>query len=354
MNRLLVLILAIAQLPAAQSVVAQEPPSFPLAPPAADGPVVVRLGYYLTDVNTIDEGQQRFEVEGVLTLGWQDDRLVFDPAVEGVDEKVFQGNYQFSEVATGWWPQVVLANESGGYERQGIILHQRSDGWMTYVEEMSAWVEMPMELRRFPFDREHFEMVFEVLGFGQEDVILQHDSSTTGTPARGISISEWSLKGYEVGSREHDRLYADGRQLAQSAVVVTLDLARHPGFVLRVVVLPMALLVVLSWSVFWMDRESLGNRMDISFIGILTVVAYQIMIGSSLPRIPYFTLMSAFIYASFFTMSASVLVNLVVDRLDRTGKKERGDRLDRVCRWAFPAGYATLLLFSVAYFFVRS
>ena len=140
---------------------------------------------------------------------------------------------------------------------------------------------------------------------------------------------------------------------AQSVVVVTLELARHPGFVLRVVVLPMALLVVLSWSVFWMDRESLGNRMDVSFIGILTVVAYQIMIGSSLPRIPYFTLMSAFIYVSFFTMSASALVNLVVDRFDRTGKKERGDRLDRVCRWAFPAGYATLLLLSMAYFFVR-
>jgi hypothetical protein len=314
---------------------------------------LVRVGYYLTDVNAVDEERQRFEVEGILTLGWEDDRMAFDPAVEGVEEKVFQGNYQFSEIATGWWPQVVLANESGGYERQGIVLRQRFDGRMTYVEEMNAAVEMPMELRRFPFDREHFEMVFEVLGFEKEEVILQHDSSNTGTPEKGITIPEWRLGGLRVESREHDRLYADGEQVAQSAVVVTLDLARHPGFVLRVVVLPMALLVALSWSVFWMDRESLGNRMDISFIGILTVVAYQIMVSSSLPRIPYFTLMSAFIYASFLTMSASVLVNLVVDRFDRTGRKEKGDRLDYTCRWAFPAAYVAQLLLAAVYFFVR-
>jgi hypothetical protein len=93
--------------------------------------------------------------------------------------------------------------------------------------------------------------------------------------------------------------------------------------------------------------------MDISFIGILTVVAYQIMVSSSLPRIPYFTLMSAFIYASFLTMSASVLVNLVVERFDRTGRRELGDRLDQACQWAFPTGYATLLLLAAVYFFVR-
>ena len=74
-----------------------------------------------------------------------------------------------------------------------------------------------------------------------------------------------------------------GAQGTPSVVAVTLDLARRPGFMLRVVVFPMGLLVVLSWSVFWMDTESLGDRMDISFIGILTVVAYQIMVASVLP-----------------------------------------------------------------------
>ena len=332
---------------------AQEQAPFVLGPPPSDGPVVIRLGYFLSDVNRIDEENQRFEVEGILTLSWRDERLAFDPAAVGVQEKVFQGEYQFSEIATGWWPQVVLSNESGMYQRQGVMLHQRFDGQMIYVEEMNALAEMPIQLRRFPFDRERFDLVFEVLGFDKDRVVLEHDPANTGAPEQGISISQWQMKGLFASDRDVDRQYESGRREKRSAVVVTLDLAREPGFMIRVVVLPMVLLVALSWSVFWMDRESLGNRMDISFIGILTVVAYQIMVSSNLPRIPYFTLMSAFIYASLLTVSAGVLVNLVVDRFDRTGRRDSGDRLDRTCRWAFPAAYLAQLLLAAGYFFIR-
>ncbi len=324
-----------------------------LRPPPSQGALPVRVGFYLTDVNTVDEEHQRFEVEGTLTVQWQDDRMAFDPGAEGTRERIFQGNYQFTELATGWWPQIVLANESGMYERQAVLLRQRSDGHMTYVEEMNAVAEMPIELRRFPFDREHFQLVFEVLGFSGEEVRLEYDPSTSGIPERGISIAEWKLQDFEGAGGEQGRTFADGGREERSVVAFRLELARNPGFALRVVVLPMTLLVILSWSVFWMDRESLGNRMDISFIGVLTVVAYQIMVASSLPRIPYFTLMSAFIYVSFFTVAASVLVNLVVGRLDHTGRRNVGNRVDEVCRWAFPAGYVSLLLLATSYFFLR-
>lgn len=353
MNRASPALLAIACACAAGGAAAQDQPQFLLSPPPGEGPVVVEVGFFLSDINDIDIERQRFEVEGVLTLSWQDDRMTFDPDSVGVREKVFQGDYQFSELATGWWPQLVLANESGGYVRQGMVLRHRFDGRMTYVEEMNAVAEIPVELRRFPFDREQFELVFEVLGFTKDEIVLAIDSSTTGTPAKGISISEWRLEGMHAWSGDHDPVYADGRQDMQSAVVIALDVARHPGFMLRVVVFPMVLLVALSWSVFWMDRESLGERMDISFIGILTVVAYQIMVSSTIPRIPYFTLMSAFIYTSFLMMCASVVVNLVVGRMDRTGRRELGDRIDRTCRWGFPATYVTLLLATAGYFFIR-
>ena len=48
-----------------------------------------------------------------MTLTWRDARQAFDPAVAGVEEKVFQGAYQFNEIWPGWYPQVILVNESG-------------------------------------------------------------------------------------------------------------------------------------------------------------------------------------------------------------------------------------------------
>lgn len=47
-----------------------------------------------------------------------------------------------------------------------------------------------MQLRRFPFDRQHFEAVFEVLGFGPERVVLVADPATTGRMERGVSIAQ--------------------------------------------------------------------------------------------------------------------------------------------------------------------
>jgi len=332
---------------------AQGEAPFLLGPPVQDGPVVVQAGFYLSDVNSVDEEAQRLEVEGILTLRWHDQRQAFDPETLGVQEKVFQGNFQFSEVATGWWPQLIVANESGGYEPQGMVLRQRFDGSVTYVEEFNATVEIPMNLHRFPFDREEFEIIFEVLGFHRDEVVLEADLDTTGSEESGVSITEWRLDGIRADSREYDPVYGDGHRGALSAFVVTLEMARLPGFMLRVVVIPLALLVALSWSVFWMDRESLGDRMDISFIGILTVVAYQIMVSGFLPRISYPTLMSAFLYISFLTMCAAVVVNLRVGRLDRSGRGEQGDRLDRRCRWAFPLGYAAAVLLAAGYYFLR-
>ena len=50
----------------------------------------------------------------------------------------------------------------------------------------------------------------------------------------------------------------------------------------------------------------MGDRMDISFIGILTVVAYQIMFSADLPKVAYLTILMSFMIISFLTMSANV------------------------------------------------
>jgi hypothetical protein len=134
---------------------------------------------------------------------------------------------------------------------------------------------------------------------------------------------------------------------------MTLDMARDPRHLLRVVILPLALLVFITFAVFWMDRESLGDRMDISFIGILSVVAYQIVMSDHMPPIAYFTLMNGFLYSAYLLLAAGVVVNLVVAKLDQSGRRELGNRIDRRCRWAFPALFLGLNAVNALVFLVR-
>jgi hypothetical protein len=110
--------------------------------------------------------------------------------------------------------------------------------------------------------------------------------------------------------------------------------------------MPLMLIVVLSWSVFWMDRSSLGDRMSVSFVGILTAVAYQIMVSDIMPQISYVTLMNAILNLSFLIMCATVVINLMVGQMDKRGESVRGEWLDCRCRRVFPIVYAGLLAFS--------
>jgi len=68
------------------------------------------------------------------------------------------------------------------------------------------------------------------------------------------------------------------------------------------------------------------------------------------PQNAYFTLMATFLYLSFATLIAAVVINLVVGRLDRMGRSEQGDEIDHRCRWVFPLVYFGLTLGATAFF----
>lgn len=325
---------------------------FLTAPPMGDGPVVVRASFHLRDLNDVDDEAETFEFGGVLTLTWQDPRQAFDPAEIGVDEKVYLGAYQFNEVFTGWFPQVVLVNESGLYEKHGTVLRVRADGTITLLETVHAVGEADLQLRRYPFDRQRLNATFEVLGFDSSEVVLQAESETHGSLNEPVEVPQWALTGISASTRDRQAPYA-GRKGTASVYVVSMDVERQSFFMIRLVVFPLILIVMLSWSVFWMDRSSLGDRISVSFIGILTAVAYQTVVSEILPQISYMTLMHGFLNLSFIIMCATVVINLVVSKLDQAGKPEAGNRVDRRSRWIFPLSYLGLnvLMAGVAFVF---
>ena len=316
---------------------------FLLGPPQESGPVVVSTRFDLQDINEINDGAESFEFSGVFTLQWQDQRQAFDPEIAGVEEKVFQGGYQVSELAAGWFPQLVLVNESGLFQQSGVVLRIQPDGTSTLVQTLNASAKAELNMIQFPFDSHRLEAVFEVLGFDLDEIQLQAESLPAGPKTNRIQIPEWSVTGVSTSIRERPSEYAGNRHLS-SAFVLSVDVERQPYYTLRLVVLPLIIIVLLSFSVFWMDRSSMGDRLNVSFIGILTGVAYLIVTSDHLPPISYFTLMYGFLNLSFLAMCATVLVTLRVAVLDKQSRGEPGDRLDHRCRWGFPIVYFGLLL----------
>ena len=313
------------------------------AGPADDRPVVLKAGFMLYDINEIEESTETFEFEGALLLSWHDPGQAFDPDAEGVTERVYKGSYQYTELYDGWRPQAFLANESGSYDRQGIMLRVEPDGTLWYVEEIDAVAESPMDLRFFPFDEQTLQIHFKLLGYGADEVRFEPvEDYSRLLPQRDNPVGNagWAIGHFAVSAGEDQSAIAGPQAVGQGSTL-RIDIAaeRRSGYLIRVVVLPLMLIVALSWVIFWMDRESLSNRINISFIALLTVVAFQIMVEQALPAIPDLTLMAGFLAINYLLLAATIVINLRVDQLDRAGRVAEGDALDLRCRWLFPLLY---------------
>lgn len=343
---------AVAVMATVSSVSAQLAADFVTPPTEANEPVVVHASFHLRDINEIDQQAETFQFAGVLRLRWHDARLAFDPEVEGAHAKLYLGSYQFTEVFPGWFPQVTLVNESGKYDKPSTELRIEPDGTVTLTEAIDAVGEADLDLRRYPFDEQHLDAVFDVLGATTREVRFEIDPQTGGVSREGVGVPEWSLERVVAFTRDHAAPHIAADAVA-STFVVSLDVRRQSFYMIRLVVLPLMLIVILSWSVFWMDKSSVADRINVSFIGILTVVAYHIVISEIWPDISYFTLMHGFLNLSFLLMCATVPINLAVARLDRRGQSEAGDRLDQRCRWLFPVLYFGLnaLMVAIAFAF---
>jgi hypothetical protein len=131
---------------------------FLLGPPQKDHPIVVHANFQLQNIIEIDEQAETFAFSGVLTLAWRDERLAFDPAAAGVDEKVYLGAYQFNELATGWFPQVVLVNDAGAYDKYGTMLRVQRRNQTLVRRERGC--EDGAHIAALPLDRQRLE-IFE-------------------------------------------------------------------------------------------------------------------------------------------------------------------------------------------------
>jgi hypothetical protein len=163
-----------------------------LTPPPSDGPFVVQTGFQLLDITMIDDQSETFEFTGILSVQWKDTRQAFDPATEGVSEKFYQGNFQFNEISTSWYPEISLLNTAGTFEKGEPLLRIQPDGTSILVTPVSATAKSELQLRHYPFDRQSLQVIFAMPGYTDSEVVLQ-PLPLPALAASDIRVPQWEL-----------------------------------------------------------------------------------------------------------------------------------------------------------------
>jgi len=317
--------------------------------PNPAGPVIADLGLHIVELTKVDEVTNTFTIEGFMDLVWCDPRMAFE-AENGEEHggKILLKEKAQTLLDEIWWPAVTFANQvnARNIENQELVL--LSDGTIEYKEKFSAELEAHYDLKEFPFDRQKLEIEIESFAWHDDELIFKMNEEKIGF-SNDFEIAEWHIENVESKIESVKDLQD---RATFSEFLMEIEVVRKYDYYLWKIIIPLILLVIISWSVFWMIGDKLVDRMSISMTGILTIVAYQFIISDILPRVSYFTFMDTFLSISFLIMLLSVFENIIVNNLDLVEESAKAQKLDMLSRIAFPLLYFVSLIALTLIFFL--
>lgn len=299
--------------------------------PTPDGRATkITVGIYLIDLIEVRGAAQSFVADVAVRAVWNDPRLagrwpeaqtlprddVWNPALEVVNERSLRSVF----------PDEVEVDPSGRVEYR-----QR------YLGEFAA----PMDLRAFPFDSQTFRVQLVSIRYSTErvEIASETDPDWIGRPMR-LSVSDWAVgpTRIEVGTLSLVR----GEKENPTAVLL-FDADRQPEYYVVQVFLPLAMIVLMAWTVFWLDPSIIPTRLSVVVTTMLTLIAYRFALAGQVPRLPYLTRLDFFLLGLTVIVFLTLLVMAAASYLFGRGYKDAAARINRWGRALFPASVAAIV-----------
>ena len=85
---------------------------------------------------------------------------------------------------------------------------------------------------------------------------------------------------------------------------------RQSAYFVFKIALPMLLLLLISWSIFWIRIEQIESRVTIGIVCFLSLIAYNFVIESEIPKLGYVTFMDFFILISYLFAGSCVIFSI--------------------------------------------
>ena len=193
-------------------------------------------------------------------------------------------------------------------------------------------VKNTYNLKSFPFDKQTLKYTFVNKTYGLENSIIYPQSFTYETLDNFISkndIPGWEKKSYNI-KKFHHRRTTDQTNFARDGIQIEIELERKHGYYIFKVIFPIILILVVCWSVVWINPKEIEARLTITIVCLLSLIAYNFVIDEELPKLEYLTVMdwivlTSYVYATIpnflsiysFANRSSVMVTDKVDGLSK-------------------------------------
>ena len=300
-------------------------------PNSAEQPTVVSVGLRMIDLTEIDDVNQTLTGDFVVLLTWTDARLSQSQGCEIALDKV-------------WSPSLVFLNSGRMRTSLPREVSIGPGGQVRYLQRYHGALASNHNLRDFPFDEHRLVISLFPIGSSENEVRLVVNETFTGRRSL-LNISGWNIQAVKGGIKRQ-KAHAFGK--FHSLYDFEITVRRIRVYYVWKVILPICLIVAMSWCVFWISANQTDAQITLSATSMLTLVAFIFAATNMVPKLGYFTRLDLFIGGSTILVFLALLQSVFTSYLVARDRKTLIVLLDGVCRFTFPLGFA---IFMVVVFF---
>ncbi len=250
----------------------------PLRPDPPGTPTVVGLTMMFQDISRLNDVEQTLTADVYILARWHDPRLA-DPA---------RGDGSADCASPGkelWMPAIEpenLRSRHAFYDQRFLV---DVNGTVALVQRLVVEVANPLDLHDFPFDRHRFRIAIWPT-ISRADEVVFHPLNKWLTINQNLSVLGWKVSPPAATVREDNRF---GRSGTYSHYDVVIGMARDWRFYAWKLGVPLLLIVLMAYGVYYIPPTGVAQQVALGMTSMLTLIAYMLTLGGSLPKISYLT-----------------------------------------------------------------
>jgi len=296
------------------------------------GPTKVHFLIFVIDIDSIDDANESVDTNVYLRLRWEDKRLA------NPDASTRQ--IPLEEI---WNPRVLIVNKQDRISKSlPDVAQVDPDGTVIYHQRYTGELSQSLDLSRFPMDTHSFLIHFVAIGYTDDHLEFLPDMLRDirgGSISDDLSLPDWEVLSYEALALP----YTPIKEIHAAGFAFRFQAERYVSYYIWQVILPLAVVVVMSWAAFWVRRKNVGVRIGVATSSILTLIAHRFVLASLLPRLPYMTRLDYFTVGSTLLVFMALVTVILTSFLAGTEDDKLAHKVDISARVTFPGIFLFLL-----------
>ena len=303
-------------------------------PGAASGPTEIRLSITVIDILAINDADESFVADFAVSMTWLDERLAWEEETD-----ISTVVYGLEDV---WNPRMVIVNDHGLSAGFPVVVEVEADGTVRYLQRYQGALSAAFDLRDFPGDLQRLPVRLTFIGQSPQDISPELDLAGSGM-LESAAVTGWTIR--LAGSNVDPLVLGENEAFAGATFYV--EAQREASYVVWTMMLPLTLIVLMAWMVFWIDPSYLPSQIGLSTASVFSIIAYRTALRLALPAVSYMTKADIFVLGATVLVFGALVHAVGTGRLAKTGREELARTLDRWIRWVYVFLFAATIAAAV-------